>query len=69
MGLPPKSYFHLTEIAERWNASIQDLACYTLDGLHARPLYARPGDDAPPSPGADALQRAMEEQATLFGCS
>ena len=33
MGLPPKSYFHLTEIAERWNASIQDLACYTLDGL------------------------------------
>jgi hypothetical protein len=33
MGLPPKSYFHLTEIAERWSASIQDLACYTLDGL------------------------------------
>lgn len=33
MGLPPKSYFHLTEIAERWNASIPDLACYTLDGL------------------------------------
>ena len=33
MGLPPKSYFHLTEIADRWNASIQDLACYTLDGL------------------------------------
>ena len=33
MGLPPKSYFHLTEVAERWSASIQDLACYTLDGL------------------------------------
>lgn len=33
MGLPPKSYFHLTEIAERWNASIPDLACYTIDGL------------------------------------
>jgi hypothetical protein len=33
MGLPPKSYFHLTEIAEQWNASIQDLACYNLDGL------------------------------------
>lgn len=33
MGLPPKSYFHLTEIAERWNATIPDLACYTLDGL------------------------------------
>ena len=33
MGLPPKSYFHLTEIAERWNASIQDMACYSLDGL------------------------------------
>lgn len=33
MGLPPKSYFHLTEIAERWSASIQDLACYTFDGL------------------------------------
>lgn len=33
MGLPPKSYFHLTEIAECWGASMQDLACYTLDGL------------------------------------
>lgn len=33
MGLPPKSYFHLTEVAERWSVSIQDLACYTLDGL------------------------------------
>lgn len=33
MGLPPKSYFHLPEIAERWNASIQDMACYSLDGL------------------------------------
>lgn len=33
MGLPPKSYFHLTEVAECWSASIQDLACYTLDGL------------------------------------
>ena len=50
-------------------AASNRLVSYTLDGLHARPLYARPGDDAPPSPGADALQRAMEEQATLFGCS
>jgi hypothetical protein len=33
MGLPPKSYFHLTEIAEAWGTSIQDLACYTIDGL------------------------------------
>lgn len=33
MGLPQKSYFHLTEIAERWGASMSDLACYTLDGL------------------------------------
>ena len=33
MALPPKSYFHLDEIARRWDASIPDLACYTLDGL------------------------------------
>jgi len=33
MGLPPKSYFHLDEIAKCWGASIPDLACYTLDGL------------------------------------
>lgn len=31
--LPPKSYFHLTEVAERWHASSADLACYALDGL------------------------------------
>src|SRR5262245_21218556 len=33
MVLPPKSYFHLTELADCWGASIPDLACYTLDGL------------------------------------
>ena len=33
MGLPPKSYFHLTELAECWDAPMPDLACYTLDGL------------------------------------
>ena len=33
MGLPPKSYFHLTELAECWGAPMPDLACYTLDGL------------------------------------
>ena len=33
MGLPPKSYFHLTELAETWGAPMPDLACYTLDGL------------------------------------
>ena len=33
MRLPPKSYFHLVEIAERWEASTADLACYALDGL------------------------------------
>ena len=33
MRLPPKSYFHLTEIAKCWDASVEDLACYTLDGL------------------------------------
>jgi hypothetical protein len=33
MALPPKSYFHLTEIAERWSVSIADLSCYALDGL------------------------------------
>jgi len=33
MALPPKSYFHLTEVAERWGASMPDLACYALDGL------------------------------------
>ena len=33
MRLPPKSYFHLTEVAERWQASMADLACYALDGL------------------------------------
>lgn len=33
MGLPPKSYFHLTEIAERWSVSLDDLSCYALDGL------------------------------------
>ncbi|MGJ5029100.1 hypothetical protein ACQR1I_19835 [Bradyrhizobium sp. HKCCYLS2038] len=33
MALPPKSYFHLDEIANCWGASIPDFACYTLDGL------------------------------------
>lgn len=33
MALPLKSYFHLTEIAERWSVSIADLSCYALDGL------------------------------------
>lgn len=33
MALPPKSYFHLTEIAERWSVTIADLSCYALDGL------------------------------------
>lgn len=33
MALPPKSYFHLTEIADRWSVSIADLSCYALDGL------------------------------------
>jgi hypothetical protein len=33
MRLPPKSYFHLTEVAERWQASMADLACYAFDGL------------------------------------
>lgn len=33
MALPPKSYFHLTEIAERWSVSMADLSCYALDGL------------------------------------
>ena len=45
-------------------AASDRLVSYTLDGLHACPA-----DIAPPSPGADALQRAMEEQASLFGCS
>ena len=33
MPLPPRSYYHLPEIAKRWGASKSDLACYTLDGL------------------------------------
>jgi hypothetical protein len=33
MALPPKSYFHLSEIAERWSVRMEDLSCYALDGL------------------------------------
>jgi hypothetical protein len=33
MPLPPRSYFHLPELARRWDASMSDIACYTIDGL------------------------------------
>ena len=33
MPLPPRSYFHLTELAKRWDASMSDVACYVIDGL------------------------------------
>lgn len=33
MPLPPKRYFPLAEIAERWNAPLADLTCYSIDGL------------------------------------
>lgn len=33
MPLPPRSYFHLPELAKRWDASMSDIACYTIDGL------------------------------------
>jgi hypothetical protein len=31
--LPPRSYFHLPEIAKRWDVTTSDIACYTIDGL------------------------------------
>jgi AcrR family transcriptional regulator len=37
---------------------------YALDGMQALPTTA-----APPSPGEAALQRAMSDQAALFGCT
>lgn len=33
MALPPRSYFHLPEIAERWDVTMSDIACYAIDGL------------------------------------
>ena len=33
MPLPPRSYFHLSELARRWDASMSDIACYVIDGL------------------------------------
>lgn len=37
MRLPLKSYVHLTEVTERWQASMADLACYALNGCLRSP--------------------------------